>query len=94
MRDEYDFSHAQVGKYADRVGKGPPSTPVTRGEQPSSGTVELYRDANGAYRWRIKTTDGRVLAISPEGYPTAQACRKATDTLIQAMAQPVTVTAA
>lgn len=31
---------------------------------------EIYRDAGADYRWRMKTRNGRIVAVSSEGYKT------------------------
>ncbi|GAA3644140.1 hypothetical protein GCM10022236_53490 [Microlunatus ginsengisoli] len=31
---------------------------------------EVYRDAQGEFRWRLKSTNGRSIATSGEGYKT------------------------
>ena len=35
---------------------------------------ELYRDAGGAWRWRLRATNGNVLADSAEGYARREDC--------------------
>lgn len=37
----------------------------------AAGQFEIYKDAEGAFRWRLKTADGGVIANSDEGYPDA-----------------------
>jgi len=34
----------------------------------------VYKDTRGAWRWRLKAANGRVVADSSEGYSTKQAC--------------------
>jgi uncharacterized protein len=34
----------------------------------TAGTVEIYKDKGGDYRFRIKDGDGKVIAMSPKGY--------------------------
>lgn len=91
MRDEYDFSNAKPNPYADRLANRPLSTPTSRGEQPPTGTVQIYQDDQHLYRWRLKTGDGSVLATSAQAYETLDACQLAVDTLISAMAYPATI---
>jgi uncharacterized protein YegP (UPF0339 family) len=35
---------------------------------------ELYRDAGGEWRWRLRATNGNVLADSAEGYARREDC--------------------
>lgn len=91
MRDEYDFSDARPNPFADRLGDEPLSTPTTRGEQPASGTLAVFKDDTGRYRWRLEDPDGRILTESPESYATLDECRDALARLTHAMADPATV---
>lgn len=43
-------------------------------DAPRMGKVEVYQDAVGEWRWRIKGRTGRVLADSGEGYVNRQDC--------------------
>ncbi len=38
--------------------------------------IELYVDAAGEWRWRLKARNGRILGDSAEGYKRKAACRK------------------
>lgn len=38
---------------------------------------EIYRDDGGEYRWRMKTKNGRIIAVSGEGYRTRLGASKA-----------------
>jgi uncharacterized protein len=31
---------------------------------------ELYKDSHGGFRWQLKSTDGRTIAVSAEAYKT------------------------
>jgi uncharacterized protein YegP (UPF0339 family) len=44
-----------------------------------TGTVEIYKDKSGEYRFRIKDADGKVIAMTPKGYDTKEECHKALD---------------
>ena len=35
---------------------------------------ELYRDAKGEYRWRLKSRNHQIIAVSSESYTTKQNC--------------------
>lgn len=38
---------------------------------------ELYKDARGEYRWRLKAGNGRIVADSGEGYASSYGARVA-----------------
>ena len=38
---------------------------------------EIYRDEGGEYRWRMKTRNGRIVAVSGESYKTRLGASKA-----------------
>jgi uncharacterized protein YegP (UPF0339 family) len=38
-----------------------------------AGTFEVYKDARGEFRWRLKASNGQVIAIG-EGYSSKSAC--------------------
>jgi uncharacterized protein YegP (UPF0339 family) len=40
---------------------------------------EVYEDKAKEFRWRLKTPDGKLLAISNGGYDTKAECQKAVD---------------
>ncbi len=35
---------------------------------------EMYKDAKGEYRWRLKASNGQTIATSGEGYTTKANC--------------------
>jgi uncharacterized protein YegP (UPF0339 family) len=37
-------------------------------------TYSYYKDAKGEWRWRLKASNGRILADSGEGYTTEREC--------------------
>ena len=45
-------------------------------EATRKGKVEIYRDAVGEWRWRIKAANGRTLADSGEGYEKRTDCEQ------------------
>ena len=47
------------------------------GKAYKAGTAEVYKDKAGEYQFRIKGADGKVLAVSPKGYATREACHDA-----------------
>lgn len=42
---------------------------------------ELYKDAKGEYRWRLKAANHVIIATGGEGYKTKQACQKGIDSV-------------
>ncbi|HET9302541.1 MAG TPA: DUF1508 domain-containing protein [Propionibacteriaceae bacterium] len=42
--------------------------PATRGVTISK--FELYKDPHGAFRWKLKSTEGRIIAVSAEAHQT------------------------
>lgn len=37
-------------------------------------TFEIYKDARGEFRWRLKASNGRIVADSGEGYKNKADC--------------------
>ncbi|MEZ4521921.1 MAG: YegP family protein [Thermomicrobiales bacterium] len=46
-----------------------------------AGKFEVYRDASGEYRWRLKASNGQVIATGGEGYTTKTACMNGIDSV-------------
>lgn len=40
----------------------------------SSGTFEVYKDAGGKYRWRLKSTNGQTIATPGQGFADKRSC--------------------
>lgn len=40
---------------------------------------EMYRDARGEWRWRLKAGNHEVIAVSSEGYTSKQSCSHSID---------------
>ena len=55
---------AQKAKLADLTGEG---------KLPTNPRFELFLDKAGAYRFRLRSRNGQVVAVS-EGYTTREAC--------------------
>ncbi|MDB5307919.1 MAG: hypothetical protein JWO38_2121 [Gemmataceae bacterium] len=51
------------------------------------GTVEVFKDKAGDYRWRVKDADGKVIAMPPKGYDTKDDCLKALAVVKAALAK-------
>jgi len=45
-------------------------------EGTSMAKFELYKSPNGEYRWRLKATNGQVIATGGEGYSSKAAAQK------------------
>ncbi|HQY98846.1 MAG TPA: DUF1508 domain-containing protein [Propionicimonas sp.] len=39
------------------------------------GRFEVYVDASGKHRWRLKASNGQVIATSGQGYASERSCR-------------------
>ncbi|QGM80100.1 YegP family protein [Otariodibacter oris] len=37
---------------------------------------EIYKDARGEFRWRLKAANHMIIATGGEGYKTKQSCQK------------------
>lgn len=48
-------------------------------------TIDIYRDASGEWRWRLRATNGRVIADSGEGYRDRRGIERAVSTLLRAV---------
>lgn len=40
-----------------------------------AGKFELYADAKGEYRWRLKASNGQIIATGGEGYSSKATAR-------------------
>ena len=40
------------------------------------GKFELYADAKGEYRWRLKASNGQVVATGGQGYASERSARE------------------
>jgi uncharacterized protein YegP (UPF0339 family) len=70
MRDKYDFSQGEQGRYAARAAEG-----VVLPRSPESTCVfEIYKDQAGLFHWRLKTTAGEIIVASEATYRTSDAC--------------------
>lgn len=39
------------------------------------GKVEFFKDKKGEYRWRLKASNGQIIADSGEGYSSYDGCK-------------------
>lgn len=52
-------------------------------------TYVYYKDAKGEWRWRLKASNGRIIADSGEGYTTERECLAAIDRVKASSDAPV-----
>jgi uncharacterized protein YegP (UPF0339 family) len=48
---------------------------LKREEQDHRSEVRVYRSSNGEYRWRLRATNGQVIATGGEGYSSKAAAQ-------------------
>ena len=53
-------------------------------------TFEIYKDAKGEFRWRLKATNGQIIGTSGEGYVAKADCKHGIE-LIQKNAATATI---
>jgi uncharacterized protein YegP (UPF0339 family) len=46
-----------------------------------TGSIEMYKDESGKFRFRVKDADGKVIAVPAKGYDTEDECQKVIDAL-------------
>lgn len=51
---------------------------------------ELYKDSVSQYRWRLKASNGQIVAVSGEGYTTKVNCQNGID-LVKSTTNSTTV---
>ncbi len=49
------------------------------------GKLEIYEDASGDWRWRLKSSNGRIIATSGEGYTRQRDCEEAQKKVVVTM---------
>ena len=50
---------------------------------------EIYREANGDWRWRLRHQNGNVIADSSEGYRRREDCERGIAIVKEAAAAPI-----
>jgi uncharacterized protein YegP (UPF0339 family) len=58
------------------VAGGLSPAPAVQKDKAKVGTVEVYKDKAGEFRFRVKDTDGKVIAMPTRGYETKAECLK------------------
>ena len=46
-----------------------------------AGKFEVYEDARGEYRWRLKAANGQTIATGGEGYTSKAGCLNGIDSV-------------
>jgi uncharacterized protein len=44
-------------------------------------TFEIYKDAKGEFRWRLKATNGQIIATGGQGYSAKADCKHAIESI-------------
>jgi y4mF family transcriptional regulator len=57
------------------------------GDQPMNSKFEIYADASGAFRWRLRAPNGEVVARSRESYASRREARRSASSLSAALAR-------
>jgi hypothetical protein len=52
-----------------------------RGGKTGGLTFEVYKDAKGEFRWRLKAANNQIIGTSGEGYRAKADCMNAIDTI-------------
>lgn len=52
-------------------------------------TFEVYKDKKGDYRWRLKHTNGNILATASEGYKAKDSAMKCIENVKNSKDAPV-----
>lgn len=78
-------TRAACRKGAESVRKNAPAAKMEdqteeKWKRQSNPKFELFQDKAGQYRFRLKATNGKVIAVS-EGYGTKAACEKGVDSV-------------
>ena len=51
----------------------------------NSAHFEIYRDAGGDWRWRLRAVNGRIVADSAEGYASKRNAKRAVTAVLDAV---------
>lgn len=49
--------------------------------------IQTYQDSKGEWRWRLRASNGRIIAEGGEGYKTKQGITRAVDTVVEAFSR-------
>jgi uncharacterized protein YegP (UPF0339 family) len=64
-----------------------PARAADKSEARSAGTFEVYKDKAGEFRWRLKSSNGQIIATSGEGYSEKRSCMSAIESVKRAAAE-------
>ncbi len=70
MRDKYDFSQGEQGRYAARAAQGV----IAPGSAGGPCVFQIYKDASGQFHWRLKAATGEIIVASENAYATTDDC--------------------
>ena len=76
---------ASVGLFV-LVGALRPAAAQQGGEGQRRAKFEMYQDRSGDFRWRLKSSNGQVIATGGQGYKDKRDCRGAIDSVKRAVA--------
>ena len=72
------MSAALVAAVVSWSGLAGPSQSVA---QEKGMTFEIYKDRTEEFRWRLKASNGKIMATSGEGYKAKADCKKAIESI-------------
>lgn len=52
-------------------------------------TYWMYQDTKGEWRWRLKASNGAIIAVSSEGYVNKSDCKHSIDLVKSSFSAPV-----
>jgi uncharacterized protein YegP (UPF0339 family) len=53
--------------------------------------LQVYEDAHGEWRWRLRAANGRIVADSAEGYVNRSGAQRAAQTVLAMLAGPLQI---
>jgi uncharacterized protein YegP (UPF0339 family) len=69
--------------------RGVPATASKTTNEAGQNTFQIYQDRRGEYRWRLRASNGEIIADGNEGYSSKDSCKHAIDLLKQQAANAV-----
>lgn len=54
---------------------------TTEAHAAATMTFEVYKDAKGEFRWRLKATNGQIIATGGQGYAAKADCKHAIESI-------------
>jgi uncharacterized protein YegP (UPF0339 family) len=68
-----------MGLFLGAIAGGLALTTTTRAA--AGMTFEIYKDAKGEFRWRLKATNGQIIATGGQGYSAKADCKHAIESI-------------